>query len=187
MMKNTILASIIVMILNSVSSATILPIILPLHITTIKYYTNGTHDATSKYFVETHNDANVKIIAGNIPYMSSFNDSKVDVYGGEISAIWLTDRSSINLFNFDIIDCTMITICDSANLTIFGYDFMYHLPSYPSPPNWRLSGKWENGSPFTICFKETPPDSSGIHLYTVPEPSTILLLCCGIIYCKRVK
>jgi hypothetical protein len=170
-MKSIVLISIMVILLTSICSATI---------TTTKYYDNGLYSSGTS-FIETHNNAIVGIIGGDIPYTATFDSSTVNIYGGKIGAIWITDNSTVNFFGGDTTDyTTTITVDELGKLVIFGYDFNYFTPRY-AISLWGIQGKWGTGIPFEIVFRGTPPDSSAVKLYHIPEPSTIIFLGIGLV------
>jgi hypothetical protein len=180
-MKSIILVTIMMLVLSSVSSAILFP---TMPITTIKYYVDATHNTTGSYMVETYKEATVSVISGDIPYLATFDTSTVNIYGGDIGSVWMTDKSIINFFGGNTISYTVMTVDVSSELNIFGYDFMSYGVLGDSQ-TWGVRGKWADFAPFGIEFRGTEFLSSNVHLHTIPEPATVLLLGCGLVCCYK--
>jgi hypothetical protein len=114
----------------------------------------------------------VKVYSGNSNYLTLYDNTIVDIYGGNIGC-----------------QGGPIEIDPTATLTIHGYNFVFDPHAYGKPDFWlsELTGDGLYGVPITIIGIPDPYTSENIHL--VPEPGTLVLFILGGLFTlkRRIK
>ena len=132
-----------------------------------------------------YDTAILTVNGGDIMSISAFDYSIVNVSGGSIGIIFLTDleNATINLTGGDITGFHGRFNSPNA-INIYGKDFVV----WQNGQDAYLSGKWANNSDFDFYFLRSNGLPDIVSLHIVPEPLTLSLLALGsslILYKRR--
>jgi len=147
--------------------------------TTVDFYTDGTIQSGDNYSkIKIYNDITVEMHGGYVGEVTGQSTSIFNMYGGAVGSIITT--GSANLYN-GVID----TVVGFGKVNIYGYDFVWTLGE-TLPQRGVLTGKWENGTSFSINMRDVLPTDTHVVLHVIPEPTTIILFSLtGLFIVKR--
>jgi hypothetical protein len=147
-------------------------------------------------FVITSGATSTSIVApANVAYFNAYQNATVQVTGGQVSWLTLYGNSTASIYGGDI---SWLQLYDNSSVRITGIDklswLVFHgttsraelVANNVQHENGRLSGYWDNGTPFSFWAVSGPLDEisftkpSNISISSVPGPSTALLLLGGI-------
>jgi len=133
-----------------------------------------------------YDTAILTVKGGDIDSISAFDNSTVDIIGGTIDTIYLTDLESatINLYGGDITMGFYGRFTAPNAINIYGKDFIV----WQNQDRAYLSGKWADNSDFDFYFLRSNGLPDIVSLHIVPEPLTLSLLALGsslILYKRR--
>ena len=116
--------------------------------------------------------------------------SSVYIYGGEFKAgvvAWGNSHYYIYGGQFGENSGVGLEAGDSSIVDIFGYDFSSGYIDWGGGDIvYYLSGKWEDGTPFTFNYGFYEPSTDDhINLHVVPEPCSMVLLSLGGLMLRR--
>lgn len=146
-------------------------------------YTDTTIDSgTWPGNTNVYNTAKLTVTGGDILSISVFDSSIIDVFGGAIDIIFVTDleHATINLYGGELTGFHGIFGSSNA-INIYGYNFT----EWQDGQNAYLSGTWEDNTGFEFYFLRSDGLPDIVTLYTVPEPTTILLFTLGGFLLRR--
>ncbi len=128
--------------------------------------------------------ATLTVSGGDIVSISPFDSSIIDVSGGTIGIIYVTEseHTTINLYGGELTGFHGI-FGSSNSINIFGYDF----EQMQVDDNLYLSGKWENDLDFEFYFLRSEGLPDIVTLTTIPEPFTLSFLGFGILLLRKNK
>ena len=108
----------------------------------------------------------------------------LNMYGGEI--VYINAFQGIASFYGGTVSGNIAA--HGGYYHVYGYDFDYN------PDIGRLTGLWENGTPFSINMNPLSSDQpnyqavwSAVTLHEIPEPATLLLLGLGGLMLRRKR
>ncbi len=120
------------------------------------------------------------------------NDAHLDVLGGSMGKLELTDFATANLYDGQILsglyiqDTTTVSIHGAAfdifaagedsQAYLYAYDVTYHPTGGLGDEGWIEGTYYSNDTPFTFSFYT---EASYSHINIVPEPCTLVLVVLG--------
>jgi len=146
-------------------------------------------------------DTGYNIFDDSYPYYPEvwvINNAVLDVVGGSMGKLELTDHAIGNIYRGEIlhklatIDNTIVNIYDgkfdmlaSGNDSVaylYAYDVTYYPTGGLADCGWIEGIYYSNDAPFSFSFYTS---ASYTHLQVVPEPSMILLLGFGCLFLRK--
>lgn len=138
-------------------------------------------------FLTTRDNSSVNVLGGEISWIIAHNNAKIDISGGDISWLEVYDDTVTNIES--LFDLSWLLVSNNSVVNIYGSNFRYL--------NGHLSGSWSDGNPFSFWAMEESKLSVGdigdilpenIVLHDVPEPLPISIMViglAGIIYRRK--
>jgi len=137
---------------------------------------SGSADISRVY---VYDNSTLNIYGGDIAWLYANDSSTLNIDGGDISWLYANDSSQLNITYLG--DLSWLLVNDDSQVNIFGSDFRYS--------NGHLSGIWNNGIAFSFwALEETDlrdgsigsvmPDN--IRLNAVPIPAAVWLFASGL-------
>jgi hypothetical protein len=135
-------------------------------------------DGTSQGEIWTHDDTSVSVEGGQLHWIKSYDTSVVILKNGELEAVFAQGESCVEIRGGIISE--RLVAREETVIDIYGYGFSYN----PQAGKWdggKLTGFWENDTPFSIELQDWYGDRTfgHINLHVVPEPASLTLLVLG--------
>jgi hypothetical protein len=148
--------------------------------TNIDFYTYGTIGFSDEFYnVNLYSNAAVNMTGGRIAHTAFLHDSAVlNVYDGSIWGIEVGDSSVLNLWGGEISAMWLM----NTTVNIYGYG----ISLTPELGNTVVQGYWGDGTPFNFTAYRSEAYNSQFVIHT-PEPATIAFLAIGILAIKKFK
>jgi len=146
---------------------------------------NGTSETDiygSESYINAYDTSSVTThIGSSISYLDGYDSSTFNIDGGDISWLELYDNNITNISFVE--DLSWLLVSDDSLVNIYGTDFNYS--------GGHLSGTWVNGISFSFWALEELdlhsgnigdilPDNIILHIASVPEPSSLVILLAGL-------
>ena len=166
--------------------APIIALILLCTISTVKadlVFDSGynTYDESYGYNAEVWvlNDAHLDVLSGSIGKLETQNYSTVSIYDGTIDWLWTVDNSIVDIYEgqFEIVAAFPDSI-----IKLYAYNTIYHTSGGLYDEPWIEGVYLTSDEPFSFSFYD---GDDYLQVQIVPEPSTILLFCTGILLLKK--
>jgi hypothetical protein len=129
------------------------------------------------------NQSTVNITNGLVNWVNGFDQSLIDISGGDIFALKAIGDSEINISGGQITE--RIIAEEYSTINFYGYGFNYN----PTGGEWnggQLTGFWSDDTPFSIDLNNWDDITfEHVNLYTIPEPTTLLLFGLGGLLLRR--
>jgi hypothetical protein len=130
--------------------------------------------------IYAYDESEINIMGGEVSWVYGYDDTTINISAGDISWLTLSGNNETNISFVD--DLSWLLLNDDAIVNIFGTDFSYD--------NGILSGEWANGSNFSFWALEELdlqsgnitsflPDNIVLHASSVPEPASVALIVLG--------
>jgi len=146
--------------------------------TTKDFDANGTIQTGDSYDkIKIYNGITVGMYDGYVGEVTGQLTSTFNMYGGSVGSILITGCANIYGGNIN-------TIVGFGEVNIYGYDFVWTLGEI-IPQRGVLTGKWEDGTLFSINMRDILPMDTYVVLHEIPEPTTFLVLGLGYFLIKR--
>ena len=141
---------------------------------------------TTMHHVYAYDSSTLNVYDGNLTDLYGRGNGRINFYGGLLrSGLSLLDEA-----HADFLGGTLeaaLSFRETSLATFHGYDFNVFGDLYiedgrvfgtrDERPTGVLEGKWFDGTPFSVYIGDLDPTAT--LLVTVPEPSTLALLCMG--------
>ncbi|HEY4369097.1 MAG TPA: hypothetical protein VGN07_17820 [Steroidobacteraceae bacterium] len=132
-------------------------------------------------YLSSFNESSTTLYEGSeVSYLTTFDTSRTEVLGGALSYLGIFGNSTADIRKGEI---SALTLSQSSSIALYGYDFSFS--------GSRLSGRWSDGTAFSFWLNsaETWPAipilldalPSNLTLHPVPLPATVWLLICGLL------
>ncbi|MDG9671378.1 PEP-CTERM sorting domain-containing protein [Hahella sp. CR1] len=114
-----------------------------------------------------YDNSTININGGETSWLFGYHNSTINISAGDISWLKVFNNSETNITYLD--NLSWLEVYNDAVVNIYGSNFSYS--------NSHLSGNWANGNSFSFWALG---NIDNIVLHAVPEPSTFALLVLGM-------
>ena len=128
-----------------------------------------------------YNSVTLDILGGDIYKLETFNTTDVNILGGEMDVLAAWDYSIIDIYGGLL---ETLGSYEDSSVYLYAYDVIYHPTGWEHDPDkaW-MEGKYcSDDTPFSFNLGGQDVYS---HITVIPEPTTFLLLCLGLLFLRK--
>jgi len=146
-------------------------------------FDNGynTYDESYGYNYEVWvlNDAHLDVISGSIGKLETQHYSTANINKGLFDWLTTTDNSIVNIYGGQF---RIVEAFPDSTVNLYAYDTIYHTSGGINNEPWIEGIYLNSNEPFYFSFND---ERNFLQFQIIPEPSTILLLCSGLLMLKK--
>jgi hypothetical protein len=143
----------------------------------------NTYDESDGYNFEVWviNDAALDVLGGSMGKLELTDLATANLYGGDIDWLWTNNDSVVSIQSGNI---NVLAAYEDSLVYLYAYDVIYHPTGGGEYGNreWIEGTYYSDNTPFNFILYT---DQVYSHITVVPEPATILLLALGAIVLRK--
>ncbi len=144
---------------------------------------HNTFDDNVPYYNEVWviNDAHLDVLGGAMWKLELTNYATANIYDGDIEWLFIQGNSIVNIYAAgDTLE--MFAAGNDSVAYLYAYDVTYHSTGGLEGDGWIEGIYISNDAPFSFSFYN---DVSYLHLNIVPEPTSFLLFALGVLFFRK--
>jgi hypothetical protein len=124
------------------------------------------------------NDCTLDILGGDIYRLAAYNTTVTNWYDGQMDALWARNDSVINIFGGNL---DFLWAAENSCVNLSAYDVVVTNTGGIYDQGYAAGYFYSNNEPFYFDISQ----DTYLHINTIPEPATLLLLGIGSILFRR--